>query len=304
MTSSTTTLDTTHEWTVSASFGINNFYVRCSDAQGSYNIDDYTITFTRQIQAISPIQGPIISPITKPISIDDPSNPGTEVSVDDVSIGNPFVPPAGGLCIKLADGVCLNIFGDNATLHSISEIDPNKYKVLLCNQSYVSAYEINITVDDAYLCFDTSKADLKAISVYTFNGDWKELDEIIYKNGKVCGKIKSSPYMIAGFKTSATQESALNEIERAQRRIERSTVDTTQAEQILEQARQAYFNCEYDKALELAEEAIKLIPILLPEIPIWIWIGVGALLMGGYYTYKHPDVLKFKKRKSKRKRKR
>lgn len=105
--------------------------------------------------------------------------------------------------------------------------------------------------------------------------------------------------MIAGFKTSPTQQAALNAINLADSRIKSAVVDTTEAEALLEQARQAYFNCKYEDAYNLAQEALRKLPIILPEVSIWVWVIVGALLMSGYYIYKHPKYLKFKKKKSK-----
>ena len=136
--------------------------------------------------------------------------------------------------------------------------------------------------DEAYLCFDTTESDLKAISIYTFDGDWIELKDITEKNNLICGKVTSSPYMIAGFKTSASQQSALNSINILQDKILRSLGDTTRAEELLQQARDAYYNCEYQDAYDLSQEALIWIPFLILEgikIPIMYQLGApGALL--------------------------
>ena len=110
--------------------------------------------------------------------------------------------------------------------------------------------------------------------------------------------------MIAGFKTSATQQQALQSIELVQEKIEKSETGVTAAQQLLDQAQQAYFNCDYDEAYELSQRALRLLPITLPGLRMWIFLLIVAILVGTYYYYKNyykkkKSIMKIIKRKFK-----
>ena len=91
--------------------------------------------------------------------------------------------------------------------------------------------------------------------------------------------------MIAGFEPTPTQERALNEIILAEEKIAWSSADMTEAQSLLAQAKQAYFNCEYDEAYDLSQQGLRNIPILLPSIPWWVWIALSTILIGILYWY-------------------
>jgi hypothetical protein len=288
MTSATTGLGTSHSWPLAGLInGDYNFYIRCTDSYGNINTDDFPINFTVSILNINPGGGGQMElpPIEGPKfgEIEDPAETEEEISAAEIEINHQYTLPSGGLCVNITPGLCLNVFGNNATVHNIAEIDPSKYKLLLCNQSYVYAYEINVTVDNAYLCFDKSQTDLNAISIYTFNGDWVPVGEIVEKDNQICGKITSSPYMIAGFKATPTQQRALDSITLAETRIEKSP--SSDAQIFLDQARDAYFNCKYDEAYDLSQQALRNIPISLPYLPIWVWAVIAIVSVGAIYWY-------------------
>ncbi|MDD5416567.1 MAG: right-handed parallel beta-helix repeat-containing protein, partial [Candidatus Aenigmarchaeota archaeon] len=247
---------TLHNWTIETLAATTyNYTIKCNDTLGNYNTDDYIINFTKASTIVG--GGGYDLPITRPVMphpepISDPTDTEEEIPVEEVIIGEQTALPSGGLSIIVDKGVRLNMYGGNATVYNISKIDPNQYKLLLCNQSYINAYEINVSVDNAYLCFDTENVDLKTISIYSFNGEWKPLTNITQYGNQICGKIGSTPYMIAGFKSSQIQQLALDAIINSEQRL--SANPSAELEEILKNAKEAYFNCDYQSAYDLAQQ--------------------------------------------------
>ena len=69
---------------------------------------------------------------------------------------------------------------------------------------------------------------------------------------------------------------------------------------LLNQASEAYFNCEYEKAYGLAQDAMKSTSVLfIPESSVAYLIVIISILLGGYYMYRHPKQFKKKSKKSK-----
>ncbi|MBU3896308.1 MAG: hypothetical protein KJ697_00005, partial [Nanoarchaeota archaeon] len=217
--------------------------------------DDYTISFTKRATVIGDgggfdIQPITIIPETRPVP--NPSDTGTETSIADIPLNRPYQIPSGGLCMKVAEGLCISVFGDSVTVHNVTKIDPNQFKVLLCNQTYLEAFEINVTADNVYLCFDTTTVDTKAVSIYSFNGDWNQLTNITQIGNQICGRITSTPYMVAGFKSSDLQQLALDAIADSEKRL--LTNSDSELENILNQAKDAYYNCDYQNAYDLSQK--------------------------------------------------
>ncbi|MBU3905232.1 MAG: right-handed parallel beta-helix repeat-containing protein, partial [Nanoarchaeota archaeon] len=203
MTSTATSSSTTHSWPLtSLSNGVHSYYIRCNDTFGNYNTNDYSISFVVSIPS-SGGGGIIDLPITKPIRpAEDPTD--TAEIIEDPIVGETYVIPTGGLGLRLDYGMYLNTFGTNVTINNLTKINPNDYHLLLCNQTLIYAYEIDVTADEAYLCFDKNLTDVDILSISTIvNGKWTKLETIIENEYKICGKIKSSPYMISGFSSSS-----------------------------------------------------------------------------------------------------
>ncbi|MBU3896523.1 MAG: right-handed parallel beta-helix repeat-containing protein [Nanoarchaeota archaeon] len=289
-----TSSSTSHSWPVETIVpGTYTYYVRCNDTFGNYNTDDYTTSFTKTVTTTGDT-GSIGTGDDDTDSGDttDPSDTGTETSIADIPLNRPYQIPSGGLCMKVTEGLCISVFGDSVIVYNVTAIDPNQFKVLLCNQTYLEAFEINVTADNAYLCFDTTTVDTRAISIYSFDGEWNQLTNVTQIGNQICGRITSTPYMVAGFKSSPTQETALNSIILAESRLSKSF--TEEAQLLLDRAREAYFNCGYDKAYELSQLALRSIPIQLPEISV-IWMLVALLVGGGYWYYKYNKKKQIKK---------
>ncbi|MBU3896441.1 MAG: hypothetical protein KJ697_00715, partial [Nanoarchaeota archaeon] len=196
------------------------------------------------------IQPITIIPETRPVP--NPSDTGTETSIADIPLNRPYQIPSGGLCMKVAEGLCISVFGDSVIVYNVTAIDPNQFKVLLCNQTYIEAYEINVTANNAYLCFDTSTVDVKALSIYSFNGEWNQLTNVTQIGNQICGRITSTPYMVAGFKTSDLQQLALDAIADSEQKLLINS--DSELESILNQAKDAYYNCDYQTAYDLSQQ--------------------------------------------------
>ncbi|MBU3896759.1 MAG: right-handed parallel beta-helix repeat-containing protein, partial [Nanoarchaeota archaeon] len=132
--SHSTLSSTSHSWPVDTIVaGTYAYYVRCNDTLGNYNTNDYTISFTKIAMVVGdggwPGEIPIVRPIL-PSPVADPTDTETETSIADIPLNRPYQIPSGGLCMKVADGLCISVFGDKVTVHNITKIDPNQFKVL------------------------------------------------------------------------------------------------------------------------------------------------------------------------------
>lgn len=224
-----------------------------------------------------------------PSEIIPPPPPGTVLTL-----------PAGGLGIRLKSDLILSLYPTKnftAIIRNITEVEAGKYKILLCNQASLASYEINVTADVAYFCMNYSAyanmVSEPTISLYKFfGGDWKELgttDIIRYPEKKIiCGRISSTPYMVSGFKISPTAELALKSITSANDTILKAKLEgleTTQAEDYFQQSLKNYYNCKYEEAQRLAELARESIGVVIPNIPLFVWIIILIAAAGVLYWY-------------------
>lgn len=290
MTSDGTSWGTSHAWSLSGlTDGNYVYYIRCNDTLGVYNTDDYIISFTVDVPQVQPGPGLIIQPVES-LDIDLPK----EIPVEDIEIGMEISPAAGGTKIILPQGGFINIT-ENVTIDAINEINAADYKLLLCNQTEIAAYEIKIKGEGAYLCFDyTDVTQVKAVSIYKFINDWIEVDKVDVYDDMICGKITSTPYMIAGFKSTPDSEAALAALESAERKIETARqkgIDVSQAEEILLDAYDEYYKCDYELSLRYANNAKVLASvIILPKPPWWGWLLLALIVSGTgfwYFRLKH-----------------
>lgn len=202
--------------------------------------------------------------------------------------------PSGGLAIQLDQNTYIHLFplnNSNVTIHKISKIDPSIYKILLCNQTSISSYEINITADLAYFCSNYAgyeSVDEPTLTIYVYRAgkqDWIPLsprDVVLDKEKKiVCGNITSTPYMIAGYTITPTATSAFKDIIDANTSINQARgrgMNTTYPEDVLNQAFVAYYSCKYSLASSLAkaaEEALTSFQVILSGIPQYVWIALA-----------------------------
>lgn len=208
------------------------------------------------------------------------------------SPGETITVPPGGVNIELEPGIRLSIFPlkrFNATIYNITKVQPATYKILLCNQTSIAAYEINVSADLAYFCASYKGFDIEepTVSVFRFKeGNWTELPPLdLIKNTTqkvVCGRIASTPYMVSGVITSKISEQALLSIKLSNssiREAKNSGLDVTEPIVLLQRAISAFYRCEYANSKTLADEARFSIPFIFPNVPLWVWIVVSIVVV-------------------------
>ncbi len=227
-----------------------------------------------------------------------PSDP-TESPEEQISLPDPgtvITIPKGGVSITLKPNLFLNLYGKNATIHNITEIEAGRYKVLLCDQADLASYEINVTVDLAYFCINYSDTTVlePTISIYKFfRNDWTELEpKDIFKDTSkklICGNISSTPYMVAGFSRPPTADIAFEAITSANSSIiaaQEQGIDIYQAQELLTQALEAYYvECNYEDAIELAKKAKELLISIPPTNFFIVFIIILLILTVSWFWY-------------------
>ena len=281
------TYNGTYFWTS----GINNRRVYRYASLINYNSTNTDTVFVK-------IQ-PIVSP--PPISIQPPSDP-TIFPPTEIPPPPPettFDLPSTGITIRLDPKLVLTLYPltkKKATIHNISEIEPSRYKILLCNQTEIASYEINVTSDLAYFCANYSGFSVEdpTVSIFRFiQDDWTLFpqDKIIRNATSkiICGQISSTPYLVAGFQTNPDSKTALQTIQEANNTIqlaERQNISTEKAESLLNQAVNNYYSCNYITANTLANQALNSL-VSLPSIPNYLPITIASIAAVGigWYLY-------------------
>jgi len=222
---------------------------------------------------------------TVPVNIPSPADPTefppTVIELKELpEVGTPITLPATGLTIRLEPNFVLTAYpltNKIAVIHNISKIEePNKYKILLCNQTSISSYEIEVTIDLAYYCANYSDSFLEepTINIFKFKeNDWIPLitGNMIRNTTRkiVCGKIESTPYMIAGFQPIPTSETAFQAISDVNSSIDvakSQDIDVSEANSLLNKAVYEYYSCNYVKAKAFADQALNsMVKISIPE---------------------------------------
>ena len=310
--STTTSTGTSHTWAIETPYYTTyNYYIRCNDSYGSYNTEDYTITFA--VSNTNPSSGGAITESSASTTESTEAEPSTEGEPEPIPVpelepmpepGETTDLPPGGARFEIDKGnfTFLFAFGDNITINNITRIDPNRFKVLACYQGLIDAYEINLSTDESYLCVDTSKYEnLEDIHIYQYhNKTWTRLQKR-YNDTYICGKITSTPYMIAGFKTSASQKQALSTIESANNTINKALLnqkDVSYCIELLNQAIDKYWNCEYAQATQLATKANQCAGAFeLPKYTIPVLTIIALLVALFYLRLKHKVKLSKKIKK-------
>ncbi len=245
--------------------------------------DNKFLTFTLDLSQ------PIAPP---PINIPPPSNP-TIFPTTEIPIPPPettFDLPTSGITIRLDPKLVITLYPltkKKATIHNISQIEPSRYKILLCNQTEIASYEINVTADLAYFCANYSGYPVEdpTVSIFRFSqDDWAlfSQDKIIRNTTSkiICGQISATPYLVAGFQLNPDSKSALQIIKEANNTIElarRQNISTEDAESLLSQAVNNYYSCNYITANALANRALSAL-VAIPSIPIYVPITIGSVI--------------------------
>ncbi len=253
-------------------------------------------------------QGPTPPP---PINIQPPPDP-TVFPPTEIPPPPPettFDLPSTGITIRLDPKLVLTLYPltrKKATIHNISEIEPSRYKILLCNQTEIASYEINITSDLAYFCANYSGFSVEdpTVSIFRFvQSDWSLLsaDKVIKNSSNkiVCGQITSTPYLVAGFQSNPDSKTALQSIKETNNTIElarRQNISTEEAEGLLSQAVDSYYSCNYITASTLANQALNSL-VTLPSVPIYVPAAIGVIItiaVAWYLLLRHKVRVKIK----------
>lgn len=214
----------------------------------------------------------------------------------------PITMPETGLTIKLEPNFLITLYpltNLTAVVHNLTKIEePSKYKILLCNQTLISSYEINITVDLAYFCANYSGYHVEdpTVNIFKFEeNDWiplktEDIEKDINKK-IVCGKLSFTPYMVTGLTSTIDSQTALVAITASNNSItiaREQGIDVSKAEELIQNALFEYYSCNYVKAKQLAEKALESLVIVPPWlIPAsFAVIAVVAIAWFWYYTVK------------------
>jgi len=281
------------------SVGTYNYRWFSNDTSNNWNS---TSTYTYQIVIQSTTPPTTTAPTT--VNLPPPENPTefppTVIELPDLPPpGTPITLPSKGLTVKLEKNFVITLYpltNTTAIVHNLSKIEePSKYKILLCNQSLVSSYEINITVDLAYYCANYSGYPIEepTINIFKFKqNEWIPLitGNIVRNATKkiICGKIEATPYMITGFQPSPTSETAMLAIKDVNNSIDvakRQNLNVTEADQLLNQALYEYYSCNYITAKALADQALN--SLVKVKIPKWlVYLAFVLIIIIGICYYK------------------
>jgi hypothetical protein len=234
--------------------------------------------------------------------IPPPEDP-TEFPKEEISIPSPrtvITLPETGTTIKLEPNFVITLYpltNRTAVIDNITKIEePWKYKILLCNQTLITSYEIEIRVDIAYFCANYSGYPVEdpTVNIFKFiEDDWISLEtkDIIINTIKkiICGKVSSTPHMITGFIPTLASQTALIAIKTCNNTIislMKQGIDVSKAQEFLEKAWEEYYSCKYDKAKELADKGIE--SLAIPPrwlIPIsFVAVVIVAVVWFRYYS--------------------
>jgi len=236
-----------------------------------------------------PPPSPISAPTTNIATPQDPTIfPPTEIPIPPPE--TTFDLPATGITIRLDPKLVLTLYPltkKKATVHNITQIEPSRYKVLLCNQTEIASYEINISSDLAYFCANYSGFPVEdpTVSIFRFvQENWSLLSEDkIIKNSSnkiICGQVSSTPYLVSGFESNPNSKTALQTIKEANDTIElgkQQNLSTEKAESLLSQAVENYYSCNYITSNSLADQALNSL-VVLPNIPVYVPIVIGSVV--------------------------
>lgn len=233
-----------------------------------------------------------------PEEIIEPPSPGETIDL-----------PEGGITIQLEPNIMLALYpitNLTATIHNITKIEPGRYKLLLCNQTSVASYEINVTADLAFFCANYSGYGVEDPDVFIFKSeenDWIPLgiENIIIDTNKkvICGNITSTPYMIAGFLPTPLSKTALDAIKNANNSIRQAReqgMNTKFALSLLDQAFSAYYRCDWISAKSLADRAMDSL-VVIPASLIFIILILATGIWYRYYILKKKVAIKIRRKK-------
>lgn len=305
--------------------GIYNItiYVNSSVAEPDYT-NNYNSTIVMVTEEPGRAAGPgiVILPVTPPVApgitlqtID--TFPSFEITVSNCSLTNAqFNIPEGGATVLLKGSldsenhptpgtaaVLLypsNISKNESKLSYIDKIkciEPEEYAIAHCNQTVIASYEVNVTSDLSYLCINYQDTGVKPESV-TINmnesGIWTPITiaDVMNDANKsiICGNITGhTPYMISGFVLKPeiiSAEDAISLLEKAISDNCPAHVACTQAQSLLEQARQSYDLCNYSEAKDLAERGLGMLTSKEQFLRIFLVFLVIAVIAGTLYFRK------------------
>ena len=243
------------------------------------------------------------------VNIPPPVNPTefppTVIELPQLKIETPITMPSSGITVRLEPNFVLTVYpltNTTAVVHNLSKIEePGKYKILLCNQTLISSYEINITADLTYYCANYSgyPIDEPTINIFKFkNKEWIPLitGNLIRNNTKkvVCGKIESTPYMITGFNPTVTSETAMitiNDVNNTIILARKQNINVTEATVLMNKALYEYYSCNYMTAKALADKALdSLVKVKIAE---WVlYVAFVLIMIIGLWYYKIVRSLK------------
>ncbi len=258
---------------------------------------------TTDISTVSVAVKPIVIALPPTVNLPPPDDPTVfpPTEIPPPPPATTFDLPTTGVTIRLDPKLVVILYPltkRKATIHNITEIEPSRYKILLCNQTEIASYEINITSDLAYFCANYSEFPVEdpTISIFRFiQDDWILFpqDKIIKNSSSkvICGQISSTPYLVSGFQANPDSKAALESINDANNTIElakRQNLSTGEAESLLSQAVGSYYSCNYITANALANQALNSL-VTLPNVPNYIPLAIGvvaAIGVGWYYWIK------------------
>ena len=270
---------------------------------------NWTSTGAYSYQVISSTAPPTTTPPTT-IPYQPPENPTEfpEEVIDIKDLPPPETPielPSKGLTVKLEKNFVLTLYpltNATAVVHNLTKIgEPGKYKILLCNQTVVSSYEINITVDLSYYCANYSGYVLEdpTVNIFRFkDNSWVPLitGNVVKNPDKriICGRVEATPYMITGFQPTPTSSStmlAIQDLESSLEIAKRQKLNVTEADTLLNQALYEYYNCNYITARALADRALN--SLVRVRVPEWLMYLAFILIVAiGVWYYKLVRTLK------------
>ena len=294
--------------------GTHNYKWFANDTSNNWNS---TSIYAYQViaQTIPPTSAPQqtpSSPSQSPETYQPPENPTefpeTIIELPQLpTLGTPITLPTTGLTIRLEPNFVISLYpltNKTAIVHNLSKIEePGKYKILLCNQTLISSYEINITADLAYYCANYSGYPFEepTVNIFKFRqNNWIPLPTgNIIRNTTtkiICGKIESTPYMISGFQPTVTSETAMiaiNDVKNTIILARKQNINVTEATVLMNKALYEYYSCNYMTAKTLAEEALaSLVGLKIPE---WIlYLGFALIIITVIWYYKIVRSLKRK----------
>jgi hypothetical protein len=217
-------------------------------------------------------------------------------SIDDKGVPSPN--SAAVLLYPEGNATSNTTFG--AFVKTIRCIAPEQYAVVACNETIVASYEINVASNHTFFCYNYEGSSVRpgSIAISKISGDeWLPISQDkIWRDEQskiICADITGkTPYMISGFAPLAIADSAWNAIQLANKTVNEMKSagdDTSVQDGLLQDAVAAYYACDYQKALDIANQVLTP-PMERPTL-IWILLAIPVTI-GVYFLTKRKSLIK------------